>query len=319
MEKIDNVSKNIHLLFGLNPEIQSKIIATVCIVIIFFLTWRVALKLLKNYITDVKKFYFWRRTTSYTIFILVLFFVGQLWLAESFSMGTFLGLVSGALTIVYKEILMNLAGGIYIISRGPFHVGDRIEINGIKGDVIDIRLTSFLLVEVGNYAGSEQTTGRVIHIPTGQVLTHPLANYTIGFEYIWDEIPVMITFESNWKKAKKLFYEICKRHTAEYVTDAETQFKKAAEEYAIMYKNLAPTVYTAVVDSGVLITLRFLIKPRRKREIEEVIWEDILHALAINHDVILAYRTSRVYRDNEERKHHIPPPKVETKQQPTNQ
>ncbi len=300
MDKNIEITKTIHNILGLDPLLQSKIIASVCIFLLFLITRHISIKILKSYILESKKLYFWRRTITYTLFIFILFLLGQLWFAENFSMGTFLGLISGALTIVYKEVLLNIAGGIYIFSRSPFKIGDRIEIAGHKGDVIDIGLMSFLLVEIGNWAEGDQGTGRVIHVPASNIFSNSLFNYTMGFEYIWNEIPVMITLESNWKKAKKLLYEIVKNNATGFVSDASEQMKKAAQEYAIMYRNLDPTIYTTVCDSGVVLTLRFLIKPRRKREIEELMWEDILNAFSEHKDIHLAYRTNRVYRDCEE-------------------
>ena len=94
------------------------------------------------------------------------------------------------------------------MSRKPFKVGDRIEIDQITGDVIDIRIFQFSVVEVGNWIDADQSTGRIVQVPNSKVLREALANYQIGFEYIWHEIPVLITFESDWKKAKGLLQKI---------------------------------------------------------------------------------------------------------------
>ncbi|MFZ0483677.1 MAG: mechanosensitive ion channel domain-containing protein [Desulfobacterales bacterium] len=96
----------------------------------------------------------------------------------------------------------------FIMSRKPFKVGDRIEIDQITGDVIDIRIFQFSVVEVGNWIDADQSTGRIVQVPNSKVLREALANYQIGFEYIWHEIPVLITFESDWKKAKGLLQKI---------------------------------------------------------------------------------------------------------------
>ena len=67
-----------------------------------------------------------------------------------------------------------------------------------------IRIFQFSLIEIGNWGDADQSTGRVIHIPNGIVFTQPQSNYTTGFQHIWHEIPVLVTFESDWKKAKKI-------------------------------------------------------------------------------------------------------------------
>ena len=80
------------------------------------------------------------------------------------------------------------------------------------GDVIDIRLFQFSINEIGNWVDADQSTGRIIHIPNGIVFTEPQANYTAGFQYIWNEIPVLVTFESDWKKAKQILTDIVNHH-----------------------------------------------------------------------------------------------------------
>ena len=100
--------------------------------------------------------------------------------------------------------MTNLAGWVFIAIRKPFAVGDRIEIGDHTGDVIDMRLFQFTLVETGNWVDADQSTGRIIHIPNGWVFRQSTANYTAGFNFIWNEIPVTVTFESNWEKARDI-------------------------------------------------------------------------------------------------------------------
>src|SRR3989442_7605528 len=85
--------------------------------------------------------------------------------------------------------LVNLAGWVFIIWRSPFALGDRIQIGQHAGDVIDVRLFQFTLNEIGNWVQADQSTGRIIHIPNGKVLTEVIANYSEGVQYIWHEIP----------------------------------------------------------------------------------------------------------------------------------
>jgi small-conductance mechanosensitive channel len=97
--------------------------------------------------------------------------------------------------------LANLAGWVFIVWRHPFRVGDRVQIGEHAGDVVDLRIFQFSLMEIRNWVEADQSTGKIIHIPNGIIFTSPLANYTHGFNYLWNEIPITITFESDWEKA----------------------------------------------------------------------------------------------------------------------
>jgi small-conductance mechanosensitive channel len=158
---------------------------------------------------------------------------------------------------------------------------------------------------------ADQSTGRIIDIPNGMVLTQPIANYTKGFEYIWDEIPVLITFESNWKKAKELLNTIALEKAEKLSQDAENQIRAAAQKYMIFYKHLTPTVYTDVQDSGIRLTIRYLTKTRHRRIMVQTIWEAILEAFAKEPDIDLAYTTRRTFDNTKEGKKTFPPHEVD--------
>ena len=122
-----------------------------------------------------------------------------------------------------------------------------------------------------------------------------LANYSKGFQYIWNEVPVLVTFESDWEKAKGILQHIEKKHAEHLSEAAEKEVKRAARRYLIFYPTLTPAVYTSVQESGVLLTIRYLCEPRRRRSSEQAIWEDILrefgemrrYRLCIPHSAIL--------------------------------
>jgi small-conductance mechanosensitive channel len=189
--------------------------------------------------------------------------------------------------------LINLLGWAYILWQRPFNVGDRIQIGNHSGDVIDIDLFQIVLMEIGNWVHADQSTGRIIHVPNGKVLTEPLANYTEEFNYIWNEISITITFESDWQKAKELLQEIADRHSAPSDETGPEIQDPERQKYFYFYTHLTPTVYTDIRDSGVNLSIRYLCKPRKRRITEQAIVEDTLHIFDQHTDIQLAYPTRR--------------------------
>jgi small-conductance mechanosensitive channel len=149
---------------------------------------------------------------------------------------------------------------------------------------------------------ADQSTGRIIHIPNGRVFTEPLANYDKGFKYIWNEVQVLVTFETDWRKAKEILIGIGTKHAEHLTTQAEADLLTASRQYLINYRKLTPIVYTKATDSGVQLTLRYLIEPRKRRGTEHAIWEDVLTEFAAHPDVDLAYHTVRSFKSTEEGK-----------------
>ncbi|GAB4177217.1 MAG: mechanosensitive ion channel [Calditrichia bacterium] len=250
--------------------------------------------------------YRWQKTSVYIAFVIGVLLVGRVWFVGISSITTFLGLITAGLAIALQDLVKSIAGWIFILWRRPLSIGDRIEVGGIKGDVIDIRLFKFTLAEIGNWVDADQSTGRILHLPNSMVLSEKIANYTQSFNYIWHEIPVLITFESNWKKAKEIIIQIGNKHAKTISEEARKHIRNASKKYLIYYRYTDPIVYTTVKDSGVLLTLRYLVNPRQRRGIEEAMWEDILDEFAKTTDVDLAYPTIRYFNNAKEGKQPQP-------------
>ena len=200
---LDRIIHWLHHQVGLRPEQQYKLFITLVVISTILVLRAIVLRLVFKKFEDEKVRYVWRKTCSYIAFTIIFLAVGRIWFTGFHSFSTFLGLLSAGLAIALQVPIVNLAGWAFLLWRRPFDVGDRIEIGKLRGDVIDQRIFMFTILEVGNWVDADQSTGRIIHVPNGKVFQEYIANYSKGFYYIWHEIPVLITFESNWRKAKK--------------------------------------------------------------------------------------------------------------------
>ena len=282
---------------GLSEATLDHLLSTIGVVLVLGVIRVLLIRLINKRTTDVRSQYQWRKTASYTVVVIGFLLVGRIWIDEFGELGTFLGLLSAGIAIALKDPITNVAGWGFIVWRRPFGPGDRIEIRGIAGDVIDQRIFQFTLLEIGTPTGAAQSTGRIIHIPNGMAFTEPVINYTRGFPYIWNEIPIVVTFESAWRDAKTILLQIAQERAEELSPDAERKVRQAAQEFMIFYSKLTPTVYTSVVDVGIRFTIRYLVEPRRRRGSEEVLWEAILDAFGERDDIDLAYPTVRYYHN----------------------
>ena len=290
----------IHL--GMNPELQMRLFATLGTVAGLWVLHKLILAVVYRRVRDPWSRYRWRKTLTYVFMAAGIVIVGRMWFAGIQALATFFGLLSAGLAIALKEPVSNLAGWAFIMWRRPFEVGDRVQIGSHAGDVIDLGVFQFTLNEIGAWVNADQSTGRIIHVPNGKVFTDPVANYNKGFRYIWNEVPVVVTFESDWRKAKQILGRIAVKHAEHLTAQAEQELLAASQQYLINYRKLTPIVYTSVVDFGVQLTIRYLIEPRKRRGTEHAIWEDILTEFAACQDIDLAYHTTRSFKYTEEGK-----------------
>ena len=295
MNFFEQLTEAIQRNLQIDPTTQEKLLVTVAVLLILWLSRLLVLVVVHRRSDDVRIRYRWKKTTQYVTVTIAVLVVGMIWIQGFRSLATYLGLLSAGLAIALRELVANFVGWAFILWRRPFEVGDRIQIGETAGDVIDLRIFQFTLLEIGNWVDADQSTGRVIHVNNGKVFTESVANFSKGFEHIWNEIAVLVTFESNWEQAKKILAAIANRHDEELSAAAEEKLREAARRFMIFYTKLTPTVYTSVRDCGVLLTIRYLCDPRRRRSSEESIWEDILHAFAENDDIDFAYPTQRFY------------------------
>jgi len=292
---------------GIDAETQSRVlISALTLVILWGLNWLTTTILLRN-IKDVAVLYRLRKIIKYFFVIIFFILVGRIWYVGVQSIVTFLGLLSVGLAVAFKDLLVDLAGWIFIMWKQPFKAGHRIQIEGVIGDVIDIGAFQFSLLEIASTQGG-YSTGRIIHVPNHKVFTVYLANYDQSFPYIWDEIDVVVTFESDWEKSKIILMEIAKNFSHVYDEYSIRKFKKASEDFMLPTLNLEPTMFTSVVDHGVKLSMRFVCEPRNRRATEQKIWEEVLRRLSKEPAIDLAYPTQRFFN-------HLHEGKLNLKQQ----
>jgi len=293
---MNQLSEFINETTGISTKTQNEILITIIIILTLSIFRFLVLRLVWRQTKDIKVRYQWNRSLSFIIPFTGIILVGSVWLPAFEQFGAFLGIITAGLAIALKDPITNLAGWLFILIRKPFVVGNRVQVGANTGDIIDIRLFQFTMLEIGNWVEADQSTGRIIHIPNGKVFLEPQANYSSGFEYIWNELKVLITFESDWTKARIVLEEIIEKHTKNIDIKAKKEIQEASKNYMIYYKNLTPIVYTSVKESGVQLTLRYLCNPRRRRSSENEIWENILTQFSTIKNIDFAYPTTRFYK-----------------------
>ena len=298
MEVIEWIEKT----WRISETSQLKILYSLITFLILWTLRKLLVKLVNNKIENVREQYHWRNGVNNAYYIFLIIIIGSIWVDKMGSLATFFGLVTAGLAIALQDPIVNVAGWLFILIRKPFEVGDRIQIGDHAGDVIDIRFFQFTLNEINNWVDADQSTGRIIHVPNGQIFKLPQANYNQGFSHIWNEIGILITFESNWQKAKDILSVIVKKHTEHLTKEAQEKLIEASKKYMIFYGTLTPIVYTAVKDSGVMLTMRYLVNPRKRRLTEHNIWEEVLQRFAESNDIDFAYPTQRIYLNPQEGK-----------------
>lgn len=209
-----------------------------------------------------------------SILILVLLFIWDDYIKD---LMTLISVVSAAMTIALRELILNFFCGLYIQLKKPFKVEDRIEIDGIKGDVMNISALDFEVLEVSTKEERGQSTGIVVTFPNSVVFSKPIKNITKGFKYVWDEIVVKVKLDCDLSENKKTLYKIV--NGLEVVKNIPKKMKEQINSInnsnRIYFNKYDPIIYTKLVDNHVELTIRYLMHPKKSRFVESVIWNKI--------------------------------------------
>lgn len=171
---IERITRAIEQTAGFTADQQVKAFKSLIVIAVIFLVRRAIVATINRRVEDAKTAYRWRKVTSYITWLILVLAVGGVWLREFGGITTFLGLVSAGLAIALREPVAALAGWLYIEIREPFRIGDRIQLGEFAGDVVDLRLFDFSIMEIGNWVHADQSTGRIIHIPNQMLFTKAL-------------------------------------------------------------------------------------------------------------------------------------------------
>ncbi|MBP1927472.1 small-conductance mechanosensitive channel [Methanolinea mesophila] len=204
------------------------------------------------------------------------------------------GIIGAAIAFALQDVFKNFVGSIIIMGGNLFRVGDRIEIEGFYGDVMDIGLMNSTLMEIREWVDGDQATGRINLVPNGLVIAHTVHNYTKDHSFIWDEIFIPVTYNSDWKKAISIITEVITRETGEVTSRAEAEIERLGEKYYLSRSVIEPAVYLRFTDNWIALYARYTTDVRNRRVVNTRLSRLILERLEVEPDITVASQTETV-------------------------
>lgn len=198
------------------------------------------------------------------------------------------GILAAGAAVALQDVFRNFAGGLLIYLTGTYHIGDRIEVNSKIGDVIDIGIFYTTLLETNEWVKDDQATGRLSIIPNSFVLSGVVNNYTKDHPYIWDEISIPITYDSDWKEALKIIETVIAVETRDTTVKSEESISKLSGKYYLPQKATEPTVFAVLTDNWIEVNIRYITEVRQRRIIKDRIYRGLLSELGQAKNVKIA-------------------------------
>ncbi|MDH3323398.1 MAG: mechanosensitive ion channel family protein [Flavobacteriaceae bacterium] len=211
--------------------------------------------------------------------------------------GLAIGLLTAGITITLQELILSITGSFYIFFVGVYKPGDRIEINRIKGDVIDIDSIYTTMMEVGEWVSSDNYSGRIVKLSNAFVFKGPVYNYSRDFPFVWDEFNLPIRYGSDIELTKSIIIEIAKNTLSQFVAQSIADWKYVVKKYYIEDADINPTLAITMTDNWIEFNLRYIVDYKKRRSTKHILNELILKKIKeTNGKISLASATFEIVK-----------------------
>jgi len=219
------------------------------------------------------------------IFISILF---QNWYTAAVS----LGLISLLLGFALQTPISSLAAWVYIVIRSPYRVGDRIQADTFKGDVVEINYLDTTLWEFGgDYLSNDLPTGRLIRFPNSLVFQAAIYNYSWQkFPYIWNEIPFHIAYESDLSYVETTIRNVALKILGPETADRIEHLKEIIKQTAVdelQIKEYPFVAFRINANTWVEATVTYLVEPKKAASIRTSIIKQVVPELMKQPDKVM--------------------------------
>ncbi len=191
---------------------------------------------------------------------------------------TILGVAVAGLILLFRDFILALCGCLVLRGRNGIRGGDRVQIENVRGEAVEIGLFHTLLLETGN----ETTNGnpeRLISFLNGYAIRRKYFNFSTAGQWIWDEIKVSIPPGVSANSLIAVIHEAVARATASDAMLAEEAWRRATRERGLPHLRAAPSVDIHPTSEGVDIVVRYVTRAAERLETNNRMFETVVELM----------------------------------------
>jgi small-conductance mechanosensitive channel len=271
-----------------------RLVLSLAVVVVALILYRAVRNAIKGRVEDATRRQAMRVAVRNVLAVLGFVIVVIIWLPTGNNLLTTLGILGAGLAIASQEMIGSLIAGFNIWVGNIYGVGDRVRVGEVVGDVMDISLLRTTVMEVGDWVKADQYTGRVVTVANRMVWVNPVYNYTRYWGYLWDEITLPITYESDWQRAAEIMLEHWQMYTEEMQADAEAKLSRMIDRFPLKETKVEPTLYFALTDNWIELTLRFVVDAQERRKVIGRLHRDLLQHFQAEKKISVASTTIEI-------------------------
>ena len=260
----------------LNDPTLGKIIVAIIGLIVLFTIVRIIRRALTRYVDDPVTRYRARKLLTLTWYVLVLLFLSLVFRTRLAGLTIFFGVAGVGIAVALQGVIISVAGWLTITFGGVYRAGDRIQLAGIKGDVIDVSILRTTIMEIGEWVHADLYSGRIVHIANSFVFRDPVFNFSGDFPFLWDEISIPVKYGSDYALAREILTRIVNETVAEYTAQAREDWGRMLLRFRIERATVEPTTTLRATDNWVEFTTRYIADYKKRRATMDKIFTRVL-------------------------------------------
>ncbi len=260
--------------------LDNPVVHTFAVIIIAVIVTSVVMRLVKRglqaRITDNDLRYRASKVTSVVGYIIIIIIIGVQTAGQFSGFTVAIGAASAGIAFALQEVIASFAGWLAVALGGFFSVGHRVQLGGIKGDVIDIGFLRTTIMECGGWVNGDLYNGRIVRVANSFVFKEPVFNYSGDFPFLWDEIVIPIKYGSDYELARKILADAAAAAVSEHTEHAREHWAKLVRTYRIEDAKIEPLVTMIANDNWVELTLRYVVDHRARRVTKDLLFRSIV-------------------------------------------
>lgn len=271
-----------------------KVVSSLAVLLLTIGANRAVSELLKKRVKDPYHMHTLRMLIRNTVFTIGSVVILSIWLGFGSSFTVAMGILGAGIAFASQEVIGSFAGYLNIVTGNLFRIGDRVRIGNVVGDVLDISMLRTTVMEIGEWVKADQYTGRIVSIANRVVFSDPVFNYTQHWPYLWDEITIPITYDSDWRRAGEIMLEHGQEYSTDFQADARAELGEMVKTYLVHETPVEPLLYIVMTDNWIEMTLRYIVEARRRREVSGQLHRELLQHFEEEADITVASATIEI-------------------------
>jgi small-conductance mechanosensitive channel len=239
-----------------------------------------------RYVKESTTRYRIRKFLAFLGYLLGIVIIGTIFSERLSGLTVAFGVAGAGIAFALQEVIASVAGWVAITFGQFYSPGDRVQLGGIKGDVIDIGILRTTLMECGQWVSGDNYNGRIVRISNSFIFKEPVFNYSADFPFLWDEIVLPVRYGSDWEYARQVFTRIVNEICAEYALQSKEAWKTTVLKYQLEDARIDPVVTLAANDNWIEFTVRYIVDYRKRRLVKNQLFTRILEEIDLSENRI---------------------------------